>query len=1334
MKNLFKSICPKSGMFLMILLLFTTILSPVYAQEQTDMSSGHEMLEEVYAKEESSGSTAIAIMSTTDMHGKCWDTNILTDSAVNNSFLKVATAVKAARETYGANTVLIDNGDLYQGTPISTYNILSENGVNNPMAMSLRYISYDASVLGNHEFNYPWQTMSSIYEYLQSQSDTNGTSVPVVSANIYREDGTNAFTPYITKDFDVDGQSFTVGILGLENTDCTRFDVSENYPGLIFAHPDNAEKSIAWEIERYVPQMKEAGCDFIIVSYHSGIGDTSGNLEFGQNTENQIARMVANTTGIDLVIAGHDHTIYDNKTINNKDGVAVPVVNGAGSQLTNTVFNVTYDDMASTFDIEMESNANIDLSSISNDEALKALLQLAVNKATDYVNTGYGTIKEGNWSTSTKYRLEQTDTIDVINRAQIWSAGREGIPVDVSATTDIISNSYVIQPGSITLKDIYKLYKYDNYLYVVELSGAELKAWMEGVADFYSGTQNSDGTITYEVKSNYTTALFYGLSFKYDLAQASGSRVTDLKLADGTHISDESKINVAVNNYVIGQAPFTRTGKTISDAIWSSQEELGDEGGLVTQMIANFVEYYTKKEGGVSPAASDWSLDYNVEADDTVRIPLFETTDIHGYLIDTSGTTQFRLAYLANIIHQARTSGEVMLLDGGDIFQGTLVSNMLDGESMSAIFDVMEYDAAALGNHEFDWGVDAVIDNDATLLGYDFTAPDDVANTVSGDGNTPVLASNLYYKGTNNRVTFTKDYIITEKEGKKIGVIGYVEDYSVDIMTSRFEAYEVHDDPKIVNSIAKTLIDSGQADAIVVVGHIDPLELVGSLDSEYIDIVLGGHSHTARAGVAANGITYLQGNCKGQGYAYAEIVFYDDGSVAIENPEYISITSDRSKLYEENSAEFDQEVYRISKIALAIVEPILTETIGTITTEIRKDVYLKGPNGETTRTHTAGNWITDLMNRSTGTDIAITNSGGIRTNFLFEEGETSREITVGDLYTMQPFGNTVPVFEVTAAQLWDIMSYLANDEKENMQMNGAVVSYYYDKEDDMNVLYKVVMDDGTVLDALDTKTTYLVSTNQYIAGLVEGPFAGLEGADNGSVDAELFMAELYDESDANNGMLYVDTTPRMIEISPPFKATDEDTGIIVEAEAGVVETGSGLVVEELFSGIIYDSIKKQIIARLNEDIEKYVLYDIKLSQNGEEIQPNGTLKISVPLPVGFTTDTKRLKIYHNHGGTLTELEFQLINDYLVFEVDTLSEFAIVQLSAGSNGGSAGQEGQDGKNGQDGKKAETSSAKKTLTTNSVKTEDEAQIFVFFVVLVCAVGICGVVLFKKRKDKA
>ncbi|MBQ9291561.1 MAG: metallophosphoesterase [Clostridia bacterium] len=175
--------------------------------------------------EEKAAYTDIVILSTTDLHGKCWDTNVLTGSAEKNNLLRISTAVNEIREKYGKEQVLlIDNGDLYQGTQVSEYQLmqrhLDQSDAPLAMALCLKEIGYTASVLGNHEFNYPWEVMEENYRWLEESG------VPVLAANICQdgtETGTNAgdsaFTPYIIRQIMVNGHAHKIGILGLENCD-----------------------------------------------------------------------------------------------------------------------------------------------------------------------------------------------------------------------------------------------------------------------------------------------------------------------------------------------------------------------------------------------------------------------------------------------------------------------------------------------------------------------------------------------------------------------------------------------------------------------------------------------------------------------------------------------------------------------------------------------------------------------------------------------------------------------------------------------------------------------------------------------------------------------------------------------------------------------------------------------------------------------------------------------------------------------------------------------------------------------------------------------------------
>ena len=573
------------------------------------------------------------ILSTTDMHGKCWDKNVLTDAAETNTMLRVSTAVSQFRQNYGENMLVIDNGDLYQGTPVSVVQLgkitSGESELPPAMALCLAHIGYDVSVLGNHEFNYPWTTMRKAYDYLEENQ------VPVVTANLYYDGtdgiharGENVFTPYLIKTFELNGQTHKIGVLGFENTDCSRWDVPANYPGMVFAHPDNEKLSMAWEAQRYIPQMKAEGCEFIIVSYHSGTGSATGELVFGQNTEGQVTRMIAECEGIDMVIAGHDHSSsYSNNYFKDKNGKDVLVVNGGGQQLTQSVFTFSLDGEGK-LQYAVKDTRNLTLSNYAVDTALKEKLQPYADMAVEYVNQTAGTAV-GTWDTSFNYYLQQTDTMDLINAAQIdygskymeqkydteekraalyAATGLDHIDVDMSSTSAVTNNNYYVRPGPLTMKTIIQLYKYDNnVLYLLPLTGQQIKDILEQNASTRLKATVRNGEVVYStIGENFTNPIFGGLSFTYDMYQPEGSRVIIDGFSNGRAFALDKTYVVACNSYHLGNPGCGFGSYTTTDSVWNQNDDLA--GGNVQEVLLEYIR--DKGEISTAPFTWTWKLDF----------------------------------------------------------------------------------------------------------------------------------------------------------------------------------------------------------------------------------------------------------------------------------------------------------------------------------------------------------------------------------------------------------------------------------------------------------------------------------------------------------------------------------------------------------------------------------------------------------------------------------------------------------------------------------------------------------------------------------------------------
>lgn len=565
----------------------------------------------------------LGIYSTTDMHGKCYNLNPISGKEVNNSFLKVATAMKEQRDLMDG-TILIDNGDIIQGTPIISYNMNMEGGRDNPMAICLRYCGYDAFVLGNHEFNFNQDIQQIFYDMLMDKTDKYpGTSVDVVCANyIDVVSQEPKMAPYKIMTFDVNGEEFKVGILGFENVNVPNWDLPTHYDGADFVHKDNTERSYVYEWVNYWQEelRGKEQCDFVVVAAHSGEGGDAvgagdqgvvGEVTTEFNRENQVAHLIENTTGIDMVIAGHNHQPGVN-IFKNAEGQDVPCVNGGTSTLTKTVVTIKKD---GTFTVGQSEN--MDLSGYANDPALAELMKPYYDRTVPFVGEQIGTLS-GDWDNQTDLFHVESDTMNLVHEAQLWASG-----ADLSLASPVANKDFCIaqllngqSTAPVSLKDCYSFYKYDNnLLYMIEMTGKQLKDWMEDCVKDY--TVETDGTIS---GGGFGTDQLYGISYDVYLGNPEGQRILNMTY-QGKSVTDDQTFKVALNSYRLSANAagdeygwYAITGITMGSdkVLWdgSVSEQFGSVGGSVTLIIAEYLKALTAEGKDIMPpdARSHWTL------------------------------------------------------------------------------------------------------------------------------------------------------------------------------------------------------------------------------------------------------------------------------------------------------------------------------------------------------------------------------------------------------------------------------------------------------------------------------------------------------------------------------------------------------------------------------------------------------------------------------------------------------------------------------------------------------------------------------------------------------
>ncbi len=546
---------------------------------------------------------------------------------------------------------------------------------------------------------------------------------------------------------------------------------------------------------------------------------------------------------------------------------------------------------------------------------------------------------------------------------------------------------------------------------------------------------------------------------------------------------------------------------------------------------------------------------YDAYAADAHRylLPVFETTDIHGYIAEKSGDDYlYLLSYISDKVKDVRGYGEnydkdaALLLDAGDIYQGNSMSNLLFGKPIFSAFAMMDYDAVSIGNHEFDWGINSVIDSDGTIMDSDFEGFETV-NSV------PVVASNIYLN--NERAGWMKDHVIVTKNAAdadgnvlpvRIGIIGYLDEYSNDILVSKFKdlGYSIDPDINIPEIIAKELEESGQVDATILLCHADAKMVADTLGSDsVIDLVLGGHSHKDENDVSANGIPYMEADKYASSYCSLDLAFYkEDDKVIFDsvcNATNHSVSDNALKTLHtaENSDEIDEDIALLTDKVISTIKSILEEKVGYITAPAKKKQYIEGSGKMST---TGGNWMSSVYQGAVGSEVAFTNRDAFRYDFELSPDSPKRDVTLGEIYSTYPFGNTLYKYSLTYEELLEVFNYgLMNENRSTISSVVGIDCYH--ENNAVNALVKdgvAIYLNGEWKDDWKDRTV-TVGTSVYVATTDEvfnethNPLIRFNDTDkvleNDKIDIDSAIEILKNEAASNDGLLTIDTAPHFIE-------------------------------------------------------------------------------------------------------------------------------------------------------------------------------------------------------------
>jgi 2',3'-cyclic-nucleotide 2'-phosphodiesterase (5'-nucleotidase family) len=438
---------------------------------------------------------------------------------------------------------------------------------------------------------------------------------------------------------------------------------------------------------------------------------------------------------------------------------------------------------------------------------------------------------------------------------------------------------------------------------------------------------------------------------------------------------------------------------------------------------------------------------------------IIATNDFHGALEprpDANGVRRGGAAYVAAAIDRARNECaprcETLLLDAGDLFQGTPASNLSYGRPVVEYYNRMGYAASALGNHEFDWGTDSLR---ARMRQAKFG----------------IFGANVRY--TDGRdVKWIPNDTIVRRGATRIGIIGVSTVTTPTTTRAANVAGLRFDDPApIVDSIGTALRKRG-ANFVVVIAHAgascgrdgatdcggEIIDLARKITTK-VDVIVSGHTHTL-VNTEVKGIPIVQARSSGRAIDVLDIPLGSNADLAVRH-QVRELATDTLKAV--------PAIDSIVRRAVAQVAPLVDQHVATIPTTLAR----QGSQ------YPLGNLIADSQRWAAKGDVAIMNNGGIRTELR------AGEATYGSLFEIQPFGNMLYSLTMTGAQLRGLVEAMLA-KSVNDHVSGMTIKYDPSKPAGSRIV-SVTMADGTPLS--DTRT-YNVIVNDFIATGGEGYNAG----------------------------------------------------------------------------------------------------------------------------------------------------------------------------------------------------------------------------------------------------
>lgn len=473
----------------------------------------------------------LKLIETSDIHGNFFPYNFITQQDWKGSFARVYSYAQQERQTYGDNLLLMDNGDILQGQPSAYYYNFMDTVSTHITAAMMNYMGFVVGNMGNHDV----EAGHAVYDRWISQCQ-----FPVLGANIIR---TSDEQPYLKPYEIIEREGVKIAVLGMITPAIPTWLPETLWKGLYFADMEQTAR-------KWMPIIQEKEKpDIIIGLFHAG---KEARTVAGKYREDASAEIAERIPGFDIIMMGHDHRRFCGK-IANAQGDSVLLINPAnnGRTVGDVEITLTLDGDKVIRKSIQGKLADMDKLEPSPDFMKQFTPQYQAVEA--FVSEKVGTFTE-TISTRPAY-FGPSAFIDFIHSLQLDLTG-----ADISFAAPL-SFDAVIKEGDIHISDMFNLYKYENMLYTMELTGKEIKGFLEESYAIWTNqmksaddhvlllTERKDGNGYTFTNPSFNFDSAAGIIYTVDVTKPAGQKITIQSLANGEPFDLNRTYRVALNSY-----------------------------------------------------------------------------------------------------------------------------------------------------------------------------------------------------------------------------------------------------------------------------------------------------------------------------------------------------------------------------------------------------------------------------------------------------------------------------------------------------------------------------------------------------------------------------------------------------------------------------------------------------------------------------------------------------------------------------------------------------------------------------------------------------------------